>query len=616
MEFKNIEQLYSSEHSHIFLVEGSDGRLYTKKDRGISPEVADKLRDVKSPYVAELADYGDDFTILEYAQGTPLSDLKPDSRRACEIFGELCDGISALHRAGILHRDIKPSNVIVCDDGHIKIIDFDAARIKKPAADKDTVFMGTDGFAPPEQFGFTQTDERSDIYALGVTFKVILGENYQRSRYRRLIEKCTRFNPEQRYKSIGAVKRALALRKHMRVLCAAAVLLLAVCAAVIGADSKRIGIWGEDINSLSTSETVFTNEETQDSAPELPADEETRNSTAESPSKENTPAQPETSIIESTAGSFESAEIKNAASGEAEPVPEYPVPQPPASSSTTSSTSASTPTPAPTVTTSAAKTTPSSSAAPAVSPTEEPAAIIPDAFEVPEGSQRTIPWELLWLPEGFPKLADGVTKYSTQGGSIFLEWDIMSLEETQYMSALLQQWIGIEKSFWSNDDKMYSDCYFADEYEVLINRYTDRAVNGRNQTSVSVIAEFPDLSLTYDPSGINNVITKGSGNILWENMDFLSDERLAGIPTLTDYVTETSRDSYSQNIYWDKMSVLEAAAIVYRVSEWLGTYPRIQTSDSVIEWTFDNFYIKWRDTEVYGGYQTHIIIHDDFNGTD
>lgn len=528
MEFKNIEQLYSSEHSHIFLVEGSDGKLYTKKDSGISPEVADKLGNVRSPYVAALADYGEDYTILEYAQGTPLNEVKLTPKRACEIFRELCDGISALHRERILHRDIKPSNVIVCDDGHIKIIDFDAARIKKPAADKDTVFMGTDGFAPPEQFGFTQTDERSDIYALGVTFKVILGENYQRSRYRHIIDKCTRFNPEQRYKSIGAVKRALALCEYMWTLCAAGVLLIAGCLVCVCVNSKRDEPQ-EESSGFTTYGSIDANGETVPQVLDFSTDD-------------------------STDGPKTIGQINDV---------------------------------------------------PAL-----------NDFEVPANSQRPIPWELLWLPEGFPKLADGVTKYSTQGGSIFLEWDKMSLEEAQYISALLQQWIGVEKGYGSNDNKIYSDTYFTDEYSATINRYTDRAVNGRNQASVNVQAEFPDLSLTYDPSGINDIVTRGSGNILWEDMDFLSEERLADMPRLTDYVTEIYRDKYWQNIYWDKMSVLETAAMAYRVSEWLGTYPLIRTYDSSVEWIFDNFYIKWYDTDVYGGYQTEVIIHDDFKGTD
>lgn len=526
MEFKNIEQLYSSEHSHIFLVEGSDGKLYTKKDSGISPEVADKLGNVRSPYVAALADYGEDYTILEYAQGTPLNEVKLTPKRACEIFRELCDGISALHRERILHRDIKPSNVIVCDDGHIKIIDFDAARIKKPAADKDTVFMGTDGFAPPEQFGFTQTDERSDIYALGVTFKVILGENYQRSRYRHIIDKCTRFNPEQRYKSIGAVKRALALCEYMWTLCAAGVLLIAGCLVCVGVNSKRDEPQEESSGS-TTYGSIDANGETIPQVLEFSTDDSTDD--------------PKTI-------------------GQINDVPAL------------------------------------------------------NAFEVPANSQRPIPWELLWLPEGFPKLADGVTEYlAGENGSVDLYWDIMSLEEVQYISSLIQNWIGVEVRNPTSDDKIYINSYYGDEYDVVIYRYTDRARGDNLQTIIHVMGSFPDLTLTYDPSIIADIDIEGSGNIRWEDTELSSNPRFSGFPKLSDYVSGVYYDG--EFIEWEKMSLIESEAIVYKISEWLGKYPLVNARDShSINWKFNGIEIQWLDSEVYGesNRELYITFQEDF----
>ncbi len=137
--------------------------------------------------------------------------------------------ISGVEPKNIIHRDIKPSNIILTNERHVKIIDFDAARIKKPTADKDTSFVGTDGFAPPEQYGFMQTDERSDIYALGVTIKLLLKEAYDRSPYRAVLEKCMKSNPEQRYKSIKAVKTALTLCHYCPMFISSAAVL---CAAV------------------------------------------------------------------------------------------------------------------------------------------------------------------------------------------------------------------------------------------------------------------------------------------------------------------------------------------------------------------------------------------------
>ena len=69
----------------------------------------------------------------------------------------MCDGLKFLHGLGIIHRDIKPSNLILQAGKIIRLLDFDAARIFKVDKDEDTQYLGTKGYAPPEQFGFRQT---------------------------------------------------------------------------------------------------------------------------------------------------------------------------------------------------------------------------------------------------------------------------------------------------------------------------------------------------------------------------------------------------------------------------------------------------------------------------
>lgn len=59
-----------------------------------------------------------------------------------------------------------------------------------------------------EQYGFSQTDERADIYALGVTIKQLLGGRAEKLRYRRILFKCTNLDPEKRYRSVCRVKKA------------------------------------------------------------------------------------------------------------------------------------------------------------------------------------------------------------------------------------------------------------------------------------------------------------------------------------------------------------------------------------------------------------------------
>ena len=130
----------------------------------------------------------------------------------------LCSAVGALHSAGIIHRDIKPSNIMLTNDGIIKLIDFDASRIYKSYRKKDTRNIGTDGYAPPEQYGFAQTDERSDIFAIGVVmFELLTGGKSiselpaYNGLLKPVIEKCTRLAPEERYSTVDELKKALML---------------------------------------------------------------------------------------------------------------------------------------------------------------------------------------------------------------------------------------------------------------------------------------------------------------------------------------------------------------------------------------------------------------------
>ena len=107
---------------------------------------------------------------------------------------------------GTVHRDIKPENIILRGRDAI-LIDFDAARIHKPAMETDTQILGTVGFAAPEQYGISQSDLRADIYSLGVLINVMLtGEHPSRAlasgRMGRIVERCTRVNPAKRYKNV------------------------------------------------------------------------------------------------------------------------------------------------------------------------------------------------------------------------------------------------------------------------------------------------------------------------------------------------------------------------------------------------------------------------------
>lgn len=159
----------------------------------------------------------DTVVVEEYAEGEPLSARLSakrflEEREAAEILTQLCDGLAVLHGLGIVHRDIKPSNLIL-QNGTIRLIDFDVARTIKDGQPEDTALLGTKGYAPPEQFGYGQTDARSDIYAVGVTLAKLLGPGY-RGWLSPILGKCTELDPKRRYGSAAELKRAVLMRRR------------------------------------------------------------------------------------------------------------------------------------------------------------------------------------------------------------------------------------------------------------------------------------------------------------------------------------------------------------------------------------------------------------------
>ncbi|MCM1187450.1 MAG: serine/threonine protein kinase [Lachnoclostridium sp.] len=169
----------------------------------------------------------EDSTVVmeEYIEGKLPDVLDLSKEQFLNVVKSLCSVLEFIHGKGIIHRDIKPSNIILTEDEHVYLIDFDAARMPKEEVEKDTKLLGTRGFAPPEQYGFAQTDERTDIYALGVTLNQIMGEKNQSPRYKKIIRKCMNLDPDKRYQSVKQVKRAFFHTKET-VLCGAAVLLV------------------------------------------------------------------------------------------------------------------------------------------------------------------------------------------------------------------------------------------------------------------------------------------------------------------------------------------------------------------------------------------------------
>lgn len=181
-------------------------------------------------YSVEIAD-GQTIVEEEFIAGSNLAVVSLSEKQAVSIMEQLCYTLDFIHSLGIVHRDIKPSNILLAKDGNIRLIDFEAARFVSGDKDKDTRYLGTDGFAPPEQYGFSQTDFRTDIYAAGQTMKTLLGSLSAKRKYAKIIRKCTAFDPAWRYQSARSL--ANALTNKWKKLSVYAFFALAVSAAMI-----------------------------------------------------------------------------------------------------------------------------------------------------------------------------------------------------------------------------------------------------------------------------------------------------------------------------------------------------------------------------------------------
>ena len=121
-----------------------------------------------------------------------------------------------LHNLRIVHRDIKPNNVMVRNDSTVCIVDLSIAKMMNEGSISDTINLGTIGYAAPEQFGFSQSQPTTDIYAFGVLAnQLILGVHpttqVPKGKLGKIIKKCTSTQISNRYQNTNELKKALKL---------------------------------------------------------------------------------------------------------------------------------------------------------------------------------------------------------------------------------------------------------------------------------------------------------------------------------------------------------------------------------------------------------------------
>jgi eukaryotic-like serine/threonine-protein kinase len=132
---------------------------------------------------------GDDFIVMELVEGGTLSDvISPgglDPEQAVSYGIQIASAVATAHRAGIVHRDIKPANLLLTNDGCIKLADFGLAKMVSESPDdastatlltRERAFLGTPGYASPEQIRGDVIDARTDVFAIGcVLYELLTG---------------------------------------------------------------------------------------------------------------------------------------------------------------------------------------------------------------------------------------------------------------------------------------------------------------------------------------------------------------------------------------------------------------------------------------------------------
>ena len=215
------------EKKNIVLVQDRrNSELCVNKTLDISSrDVYEQLASVRIegvPAVKEcVADDGKLIVVEEYVQGRSLKQVLDEhgllnEEQAYEIAVQLVDILVRLHQLepAIVHRDIKPSNIIIEKNGHVNLIDFNAARHVNADKNEDTRMLGTVYFAAPEQFGFGQSDERTDIYGLGATINYIMtgdkpGAGIAECRFSDILKKCLMVDAKDRYQSAEELRGVL-----------------------------------------------------------------------------------------------------------------------------------------------------------------------------------------------------------------------------------------------------------------------------------------------------------------------------------------------------------------------------------------------------------------------
>lgn len=232
------ECLKESEDSSTFLVkETATGILcvlkwgrnrqteFLRNEMEIMKKMADrKLSGIPKAYRI-FEENGEVYLVREYIEGMSLAQMVLQKggiseAEICRISRKICQTAEQFQNPDepMIHRDIKPENIVVTPGGEVVFIDFGTMRSYKKDGSRDSFVVGTRGTAAPEQYGYTQTDQRTDVYAIGQTMLYMVSESYEMNqlsecavsrRMKKIIEKACSFEPDKRYGDAAQLRRAV-----------------------------------------------------------------------------------------------------------------------------------------------------------------------------------------------------------------------------------------------------------------------------------------------------------------------------------------------------------------------------------------------------------------------
>ena len=215
LKYEELSVLSDTKKCRTSLMRNKDtGELVVKKEMGKeSFSVYSLLKSIKNKNLIKVLECFRDedktIEIEEYVNGKRLDDYfrekKATLEQVVDVGIALCEGLAPMHKLNLVHRDIQPKNIIITNEGSLKIIDFDISRKENENATHDTTLLGTVVYAAPEQYGFAQTTNRSDIYSIGAVLK----ELSSFSELDKIIAKCMEMDPANRYENVEQLENEL-----------------------------------------------------------------------------------------------------------------------------------------------------------------------------------------------------------------------------------------------------------------------------------------------------------------------------------------------------------------------------------------------------------------------